>query len=199
MTFYMRSQAPTCVLFRYSPATNNWEGGASLGFVKKQFHGPNNQLANAIARAWSHIYVFHGIKTAKERLCCVFGIPADPSTRMVHFGPLPHLLKVPLVQSLGWFSTSTTSTSGFAFGTTFCLSASSSFRRVAYRSTSPPSTVPSFNSIFGAGSSQPAVSTSGSLFRKRPTPSAACLYFLVNNSLYVAWIYHVPLTLCWSI
>ena len=65
---YAISGGSTCVPFRYSPAKNNWQGGASLGFVEKQFDDPKSSLTNATATVWkSHIYVLHGLKTAEER------------------------------------------------------------------------------------------------------------------------------------
>ena len=65
-----------------SLAKNNWQGGASLGFVKKQCGDPKSQLTNATATVWkSHIYVVQGLNTAEERPRFVFGIPAAPSTR----------------------------------------------------------------------------------------------------------------------
>ena len=57
-----------CVPFRYSPAKNNWQGGASSGFVKKQFDDPNNRLTNATAAVWkSLVYVLHGLKKSEKR------------------------------------------------------------------------------------------------------------------------------------
>jgi len=65
---YVITSGSMCVPFRYSPAKNNWQGGASLGFVKKQFDDPNSQLTNATATVWkSHIYVLHGLKKSGKR------------------------------------------------------------------------------------------------------------------------------------
>ena len=65
---YAITSGSMCVPFRYSPPKNNWQGGASLGFVKKQFDDPNNRLTNATAAVWkSHIYVLHGLKKAEKR------------------------------------------------------------------------------------------------------------------------------------
>jgi len=65
---YVITSGSICVPFRYSPAKKNWQGGASLGFVKKQFDDPNNRLTNATAVVWnSHIYVLHGLKKAEKR------------------------------------------------------------------------------------------------------------------------------------
>ena len=64
---YAITSGSMCVPFRYSPPKNNWQGGASLGFVKKQFDDPNNRLTNATAAVWkSHIYVLHGLKKVRE-------------------------------------------------------------------------------------------------------------------------------------
>lgn len=66
---YAISGGSICVPFRYSPAKNNWQGGANLSFVEKQFNNSNSQLTNAAAAVWkSHIYVLHGVKTAEERV-----------------------------------------------------------------------------------------------------------------------------------
>ena len=46
---YAISGGSTCVPFKYSLAKNNWQGGTSLGFVKKQFDDPKSQLTNATA------------------------------------------------------------------------------------------------------------------------------------------------------
>ena len=65
---YAITSGSMCVPFRYSPPKNNWQGGASLGFVKKQFDDPKSQLTNATAAVWkSHIYVLHGLKKAEKR------------------------------------------------------------------------------------------------------------------------------------
>ena len=65
---YAITSGSMCVPFRYSPPRNNWQGGASLGFVKKQFDDPNNRLTHATAAVWkSHIYVLHGLKKAEKR------------------------------------------------------------------------------------------------------------------------------------
>ena len=65
---YVITSGSICVPFRYSPAKNNWQGGVSLGFVKKQFDDPKSQLTNATATVWkSHIYVLHGLKIAEKR------------------------------------------------------------------------------------------------------------------------------------
>jgi len=65
---YVITSGSICAPFRYSPAKNNWQGGASLGFVKKQFDDPNSQLTNAAATVWkSHIYVLHGLKKYEKR------------------------------------------------------------------------------------------------------------------------------------
>ena len=65
---YAITSGSMCVPFRYSTPRNNWQGGASLGFVKKQFDDPNNRLTNATAAVWkSHIYVLHGLKKAEKR------------------------------------------------------------------------------------------------------------------------------------
>ena len=65
---YAITSGSMCVPFRYSPPKNNWQGGASLDFVKKQFDNPNNRLTNATAAVWkSHIYVLHGLKKAETR------------------------------------------------------------------------------------------------------------------------------------
>ena len=75
---YVITSGSMCVPFRYSPAKNNWQGGASLGFVKKQFEeDPNIRLTNATAAVWeSHIFVLHGLKKAENRIG-----PSNPSTR----------------------------------------------------------------------------------------------------------------------
>ena len=58
----------TCVPFRYSPAKNNWQGGAKLSFLEKQLSTSNNQLTTSTSTVWkSHIYVLHGLKKAEER------------------------------------------------------------------------------------------------------------------------------------
>ena len=65
---YAITSGSMCVPFRYSPPKNNWQGGASLDFVKKQFDDPNYRLTNATAAVWkSHIYVLHGLKKAEMR------------------------------------------------------------------------------------------------------------------------------------
>ena len=64
---YAITSGSMCVPFRYSPHKNNWQGGASLDFVKKQFNDPNNRLTNATAAVWkSHVYVLHGLKKAEK-------------------------------------------------------------------------------------------------------------------------------------
>ena len=66
---YAISGGSAFVPFRYSPAKNNWQGGASLGFVKKHVNDPKNKLTNATATVWnSHLYVLHDLKTAEERV-----------------------------------------------------------------------------------------------------------------------------------
>ena len=65
---YAITSGSICVPFRYSSAKNNWQSGASLGFIKKQFDDPNNRLTNATAAVWkSHIYLLHGLKKAETR------------------------------------------------------------------------------------------------------------------------------------
>lgn len=65
---YVITSGSICAPFRYSPAKKKWQGGARLGFVKKQFDDPNNRLTNATAVVWnSHIYVLHGLKKAEKR------------------------------------------------------------------------------------------------------------------------------------
>ena len=64
---YAISGGSTCVPFRYSPAENNWQGGANLS-LEEQLHNSNNRLTNATATVWkSNIYVLHGLKKAEER------------------------------------------------------------------------------------------------------------------------------------
>lgn len=129
---YAISSGSTCVPFRYSLAKNNWQGGASLAFVKKQFDDPKSQLTNATATVWkSHIYVLHGLKTAQERPCFGFKVAAAP-TSCGSLGTAPSFASVPsgglfgtstplavstIASSLGVGSfTSATSTAGFTFG-----------------------------------------------------------------------------------
>jgi len=84
---YAISGGSTCVPFRYSPAKNNWQGGASLDFVKKQFDDPKNKLTNATATVWnSHLYVLHDLKTAEERVGFSFGRMSSTSTGGTAFG-----------------------------------------------------------------------------------------------------------------
>ena len=82
---YVVTSGSLCVPFRYSPARNNWQGGASLGFVKKQFDDPSKRLTNAAAAVCkSHIYVLHGLKRATT------GFSVAPSTGSVNlFGQQP--------------------------------------------------------------------------------------------------------------
>ena len=66
--YYAISGGSSCVPLRYSPAKNNWQGGASLDFFRKQYDDPNNKLTKATAAVLkSHIYVLHGVKIAEEQ------------------------------------------------------------------------------------------------------------------------------------
>ena len=141
----------TCVPFKYSLAKNNWQGGASLGFVKKHFDDPKSQLTNATTTVWkSHIYVLHGLKTAKEIPCLVTKAQAAPSTRSLGKVAAPPST-FPARGSFG------VTTSGSLFGATgFGTSAP------------PPSAVPTGH--FGASPGSPLIGTG---FKTVSTPFAA--------------------------
>ena len=194
---YAISGASTCVPFKYSSAKNNWQGGASLGFVKKQFDDPNSQLTNATATVWkSNIYVLHGLKTAEERPLFGVKVSAAPSTRSSLRKAASPLSAVP---SGGLFGATTpsavittgsvlgvrsaisaTSTCGFGFGTTFSQSTGASlFGAGAGVGIVPtPSAVRTTGSDFGEGSVQSAVPTEGSL----PKAGSTSLAFESSNN-----------------
>ena len=159
---YAISGASTCVPFKYNPAKNNWQGGASLGFVKKQFDDPNSQLTNATATVWkSHIYVLHGLKTAEEKPLFGFKVSAAPSSR----GSLRSVTSQPsAVPSSGLFGATTppaaTSTGGFRFGTTFSQPTGASLFGAATLGTAPGlSAARTMGSDLGVGSVQSTVPT----------------------------------------
>ena len=109
---YAITSGSMCVPFRYSPPKNNWQGGASLGFVKKQFDDPNNRLTNATAAVWkSHIYVLHGVKKSESQ---------SNSSADVAFGPSNSQRPAVMFGSASVFQPpqSTISTSTSLFGST---------------------------------------------------------------------------------
>ena len=178
---YAISGASTCVPFKYSPAKNNWQGGASLGFVKKQFDDPNTQLTNASATVWkSHIYVLHGLKTAVG----FGGLPAAPFAPSTP-GSLRRVKRPASAVTGGLGSTNSSAvcsvgsvlevgsaTSTTAFGNMFSQSTSASLCRATSRAS--PSTFPTGGSLVSVESAQPTVSSSASLFWTAPTPPAVC-------------------------
>ena len=117
--------------------------------------------------------MLHGLKTAKERPF-VFGIPADPSIRgsfrattpsaestagsVLGVG-LPHLQLLLAVLHL---------VPHFVHQQVLHFEVSHIDPHLPHLRT-----VPTFDSMFGAGSALPAVSTSGFIVGKRPTPYAA--------------------------
>lgn len=147
--------------FKYSLAKNNWQGGASLGFVKKQFGDPKTQLTNATATVWkSHVYVLHGLKTAEEKPCLVSKVPAAPST----LGSLGKAAPPPsAVPNRGLLGTTTSTASGFVFGTGFGTA---------------PAAARTTGSGLGVGSTTTAVLTEVSL----PEAESTSFTFASSNS-----------------
>jgi len=159
-----------CVPFRYSPAKNNWQGGASLGFVKTQFDDPKSQLTNATATVWkSHIYVLHGLKKAEKR-----NSPEEHNSQSISLGSFGASGVPSSQRTFGAFGTAT--------APTFTLGSATA---------SPP---------FGNAASAPQVWVNKSAVLHRFDPklnewkqlSSTCRphsnsgLFVVNNRLYVA-------------
>ena len=117
---YAISGGSKCAPYRYSPPKNNWQGGACLGFVRKQFDDPKKQLTNATAAVWnSHIYILHGLKTAEERPCFAFGAPSVSSAASTH--------------GSSQRDSSQPSISGFAFGQSAVRTGGSMFSSISAR------------------------------------------------------------------
>ena len=179
---YAITSGSMCVPFRYSPRKNNWQGGASLDFVKKQFDDPNYRLTNATAAVWkSHIYVLHGLKKAEKSSSPEERNSQSNSSTAFTFGASSPQ------RSSGLFGTSVsfqqpaqaTISSGSLFGTT---SSTSLFG----------------NACVGASAFQVWVDESAVLHRFDPNlnewkqisstcrPHCNSGLFVVNNKLYVA-------------
>ena len=176
---YAISGGSTCVPFRYSPAKNNWQCGASLGFVKKQFDDPNNQLTNATATVWkSHVYVLHGLKTAVGfgGIPAASNGPSTPGSLRRTASPASRRRPVPWVETV----TSATSTGGFAFGDPVSQSTGvSMFGGQGFGTVPTPTAARATVSTLGVRSATSAVPTEDSL---PEAGSTSCTFGSGNTS-----------------
>jgi len=193
---YAISGASTCVSFKYSPAKNNWQGGASLGFLKKEFDDPNSRLTNATATVWKsyiYIYMFFTVLRQLKRDHCL-----DLRSRLPHRSTRSSLRTAAsppsAVSSGGLFGATTpsavittgsvlgvrsaTSATSTGCGTTISQSTGASLFGARFGTAPTPFAGRNKGSDFRVGSVQSAFPTEGSL----PKAGSTSLAFESSNN-----------------